>query len=401
MFSRYTRHVVALTLAIGCAATVFADGPESKRLIRAKDLIADEQWTRAIEELRLTVADKNENRRDEALYWLAHSLNQSGDSGAAVETISRLEREFPGSIWVKPAQSLRIEIAVRLGRSDVLWWFAAPPPPPAHAALPPAKMRPPDAPFPPPAMPASATKAAPPAPNVPPAAPPPLPPKPAQKMWLPESYAPDADLRIQAFNGLMKTDPVTVIPMLRDLALEADNPNDAGRALFVLAQSPLPQARASMVLVAQAGPMPVRVAAVKALGRVPNPEVSNDLMTVYVTALEPVKLQIVKSLGERAEKGPLLRIVQTEKDGKVRLTAITGLGQAGGAKQLAAMYKTVSIQSKKPIIVALFGARAEAELIRIAETEQNESLRQEALERLRLLGTPTAKAYLQKVSEKR
>jgi hypothetical protein len=45
-----------------------------------------------------------------------------------VETISRLEREYPTSRWVKPARSLRIEIAQRLQRNDVLWYTATPPP---------------------------------------------------------------------------------------------------------------------------------------------------------------------------------------------------------------------------------------------------------------------------------
>ena len=76
------------------------------------------------------MADAKEPRRDEALYWLAHSLNQSGDQASSVETIGRLERDFPASMWVKPARSLRIEIAVRLNRNDVLWWTALPPPPP-------------------------------------------------------------------------------------------------------------------------------------------------------------------------------------------------------------------------------------------------------------------------------
>jgi len=221
------------------------------------------------------------------------------------------------------------------------------------------------------------------------------------RVWFPESYSPDADLRIQAFNGLMKTDADKVIPMLRDLALESDNANEAGRALFVLAQSPLPKAREVMVQVAQTAPVSVRVAAVKALGRVADPEVSKELMDVYVTAIDPVKLQIVKSLGERLEQGPLLKIVQTEKDGQIRYTAIAGLGQAGGAAQLATMYKRVGLNGKRPIIAALFSARAERELIAIADTEQDPALRLEVRERLRLLGTPTAKEYLQKVSEKR
>jgi hypothetical protein len=55
---------------------------------------------------------------------------------------------------------------------------------------------------------------------------------------------------------------------------------------------------------------------------------------------------------------------------------------------------------KRPIIVGLFNARAEDELIRIAEQERDEAIRTEALRRLRLLGTPKARAYLEKVARK-
>ena len=131
------------------------------------------------------------------------------------------------------------------------------------------------------------------------------------------------------------------------------------------------------------------------------PEASKDLLSLYTTADEPVKLQIVKSLGERADTLALVRIVESEKDGTVRFSAIAGLGQAGGVQPLARMYKSASLQGKRPIIVGLYNARADGELIRICDAESDVALRKEALERLRLLGTPKAKEYLQKVSEKR
>jgi HEAT repeats len=350
--------------------------PESKRLGRAKDYIADEQWARAIEELRAAVADPREPRRDEALYWLAHSLNQSGDQASSVETIGRLEREFPSSIWVKPARSLRIEIAVRLNRSDVLWWTALPPPAPRApvAVTPPESRR---------------TPKMPPVPLPPPA------------IWYPDKYDPDADLRIQALGGLMKTDAEKVVPILGQIAFESENPGPAIRAVFMLAQSSLPTARATVVRVAMTAPEPVRLAAVRDLGRFGGPEASKELLSLYTTANEPVKLQIVKSLGERAETLALVRIVESEKDGTLRFSAIAGLGQAGGVAQLARMYKSASLQGKRPIIVGLFTARADVELIRIAEAERDVELRKEALERLRLLGTAKAKEYLQKAGEKR
>src|SRR5881628_2631937 len=110
---------------------------ESKRMERAKDLIADQQWVRAIDELKAAAADQKEPNKDEALFWLAHSQNQTRDGAAAVETIRRLERDFPASRWVKPARSLRIEIAQRLRRNDVLWYTAAPPPPATTWPVPP------------------------------------------------------------------------------------------------------------------------------------------------------------------------------------------------------------------------------------------------------------------------
>src|SRR3954468_2765376 len=128
---------------------------ESKRMEQAKDLIADEQWVRAIEELKAAVADPKETNKDEALFWLAHSLDQAHDASGAVETIRRLERDFPASRWVKPARSLRIEIAQRLQRNDVLWYTAAPPPPPPPPAPAPPVAPSPDAMGPPPPAPAA------------------------------------------------------------------------------------------------------------------------------------------------------------------------------------------------------------------------------------------------------
>src|SRR5688572_13748084 len=135
MINNWARRVLGVATLVAAFTTALgAEAPESQRLARAKDYIADEQWSRAIDELRVAISDAKEPGKDEALYWLAHSEHQSGDSAAAVQTIRRLEQRYPKSLWVKPAYSLRIEIAQRLRRHDVLWWTASPPPPPPPAA---------------------------------------------------------------------------------------------------------------------------------------------------------------------------------------------------------------------------------------------------------------------------
>ena len=398
--------VLAFALQVGAAASGAA--PDSERLGRAKDYIADEQWVRAIAELRAAAADPKESAKDEALYWLAHSLNQGGDAAAAIATIRRLEREHPKSLWVKPAGSLRLDIAVHMQRNDVLWWTAVPPPPPPPSPAAPAIAGVPAPPVPPAPLdaPRRRSRLTPPAPPAPPPAAlmpptppsgpqPPLPPAPPAA-WLPEFYRPDTGLRIQALGSLMQTDASKVIPILKEIALESGHPREASRAVFVLAQSGQAEARDTVMQVARLGSDPVRIAAVRELGRFAGPEISRELMQVYATANSPVKLQVVTSLGERAERKALLQIVEGEQDPHVRASAIVTLGQAGGGEQLRLLYQRAGADAKRPIILGLFNARAEDELIRIADQEKDPLLRAEALLRLRLLGTPKARAYIQK-----
>jgi hypothetical protein len=369
---------------------------ESQRLEHAKDLIADEQWVAAIDELKAATADPKERNKDEALFWLSHSQNQARDASAAVETIARLEREYPKSRWVKPAQSLRVEIAQRLQRNDFLWYTAAPPPlmpTPAVAA--------PAAPAAPPGPPAAVRPVRP--PPLPPAAVRPVPQTPfplPPAAWMPEGYLPDTDLRIQALGSLIRTDDPRVIPMLKKIALDGGDPSDRRRALFVLAQSGRPDARSTVVEIARIGPETVRLAAVRELGRLGGANVSTELMEVYSTANDRVKYQVVASLGQRDAAPALMRIAQSETDRRLRDVAIVTLGQAGGRHQLATLYARAAADSKRPIIVGLFNAQAEDELIRIAEREADPQLRREVFARLRLLGTPKAARYLEKADRK-
>ena len=366
---------------------------------RAKDFIADEQWMRAIEELRAAASDPKEPARDEALFWLAHSQNQAGDRAAAVETIHRLEQQHPRSRWTKHARSLRIEIAQRLRRNDVLWYTAAPPPlPPPPAAAPeptpapdvaPVAPRPPRGrrPIPPPPAPAAPA-------DLPPDAPPahPLPPMPPPDPWFGADLHMDTDLRIQALGSLMKTDAPKVIPILREIALDSGNEGQARRAVTVLALSGRADARSAVLEVAKIAPEPIRLAAIRELGRFGGADISRELLQVYSTGNGRVKHQVVMSLGERFEISALLRIAESEADRALRERAIVTLGRAGARDQLRHLYTRASRSSKRAIIDGLFNARAEAELRQIAEDERDETLRREAQTRLRLLATtPPAK----------
>ena len=369
--------VVVIVLIAGSEVLGAAPLPaESARMARAKDLISDDQWTAAIPVLRAAAADPKEPNRDEALFWLAHSQNQAGDLAEAVESIRTLQRDFPKSRWSEAAGSLMIELAQKLGRRDVLWKAATPPPPPPPPEGPPT-----------PSTPRSPRSRKGPAVAPPPAPPPAI-------TWFADSYAVGADLRVQALGQLIKTDAEKVIPILRKIALEPDNPGAARRAVFVLAQSRNPDAQSIVVDVAKTGPEPVRVAAVRGLGLFGGPEVSTALLEVYSTANMPVKRQVVVSLGERADAPSLFRIAQSENDDRLRDTAIVTLGKVGGREQLRVLFSRASKETRLAVIRGLFLARDDDGLIRVAEQEKDPELRREVLSRLRLIGTPKAKEYL-------
>jgi len=375
-----------LGLALSGSA-IAAPAPDSKRLALAKDYIADEQWGRAIAELRAVAEDANDANRDEALFWLAHSQHQVGDQGSAIATIARLERLFPRSRWVRPARSLRVEIAQRLNRDDVLWVLAVPPSAPtaptpgvqpvtpaAPPALPRAWVMPPrDQPTPPPTPMtppgfSGSTPVAVPAPAI------------AMRGRLPAParadtpdgflpmmpYTADTDIRIEALVGLLDAHSERVIPLLREIALDTKNPYEARRAIFALAQSPRPEARKTVVEAASRGPNVVRIAAIRELGRFP----------------------------EAAFTTTLVGIAKAESDPAVRDTAIVTLGRSGARMQLRTLYGQLATPARYSVITALFNAKDDDELIRIATNERDQRLRTSARQQLRLLATPKAIKYL-------
>ena len=385
---------MAIVLLTGTVAPAAGFEPaDSRRLARAKDLISEDRWIAAIPELRAAVADPKEQNKDEALFWLAHSQNQAGDLAEAVESIRKLQSEYPKSRWKEPAGSLMIELAQKLGRRDVLWRAAVPPTPPAAPLPPPgARMRSPRTPPPSPAPVAGpkravATPASPDAP-APPAAPPAI-------TWFAQADLGDANLRIQSLGRLIPTDAAKVIPILRTIALEADNPGTARRAVFILAQSRNPQAQSTVVDVAKVGPETVRVAAVRELAHFGGPDVGQELLEVYSRGNSPVKRQVVFSLGERSDTSALFRIVQTENDDELRDAAILTLGKAGGRQQLRVLFSRASKDVRQAVIRGLFLARDEEGLITIARQEKDAALKTEIVNKLRLLGTPRAKEYLE------
>ena len=179
-------------------------------------------------------------------------------------------------------------------------------------------------------------------------------------------YAFDTEIQIEALVGLLDAHSERVIPLLRDIALDGKNPNEARRAVFALARSHRPEARNTVVEAARHGPNVVRIAAIRELGRFQE--------GTFTTALAG--------------------IARGESDPVVRDTAIVTLGRSGARSQLRTLYTQVPGSARFSVINALFNAKDEDELIRIATNERDQRLRTSARQQLRLLATPKAVKFL-------
>ena len=99
---------------------------ELDQFLKAKEAVFNRDWSQARKQLEKFLRDFPASRLgDEALFWLAKSLNgcaaRESSRGSAIAlkkeafgTLERLGREHPGSAWKNYAEEMRIEIAGEL-----------------------------------------------------------------------------------------------------------------------------------------------------------------------------------------------------------------------------------------------------------------------------------------------
>jgi tetratricopeptide (TPR) repeat protein len=106
---------------VDSAQTQNTSGPEIKSFRDGKELLLEENWVRAAERFNDYITDYPKDANvDAALYWLAFALKKQERFREAERTLNRLIDEFPTSTWVDDARALRIEIAPRLGNTDLI-----------------------------------------------------------------------------------------------------------------------------------------------------------------------------------------------------------------------------------------------------------------------------------------
>ncbi len=200
----------------------------------------------------------------------------------------------------------------------------------------------------------------------------------------PESQS-DEDIKLMAINALMNSDPDRAIPLLETMLSRGGSPKLKEKALFVLAQSRMPQAREVVVQYAKGKGNPdMQYKAVEYLGMVAGKDTVQLLSDVYSTTNDPnLKRRILYSYVNTRDTERLFNAAKNEPDAELRREAIQLLGASRGVDQLTQLYAGESnVEVRESIMHGLVAAGASDKLIDLAKTEKEPRLRSRAIRHL-------------------
>lgn len=199
----------------------------------------------------------------------------------------------------------------------------------------------------------------------------------------------DEELKLIVLNGLMQSDPERALPILQEMLQSGKSAKLRDRALFIITQSSLPQAREILSRAAKNSADPdLQRRALRYLGIMGGDRNRKVLADVYggSTDLE-VKKSILKAYMLAGERGRLLALAKVETNPELRAEAVSQLGLLGARDELAQLYSTESsVEVRKKIIQAMFLGGGSEKLYDIARNEPNLELKLTAIRNLGLLG---------------
>jgi hypothetical protein len=185
------------------------------------------------------------------------------------------------------------------------------------------------------------------------------------------------DLKMLALNGILHSDPDQAIPIIEKLLKSNNSPKLKERALFVLSQSSSARAQQILTDVAKGGSNPdLQSKAIHYIAISGNKDARQQLLSIYSPSSDiNVKKQIVHSLGimPAAQSGDaLVSIYNSDQDQSVKREAANGLFIQQNVKGL----------------------------IDLARKENNLAMKQELVQKLSIMRSKEATAYLMEILQK-
>ena len=206
---------------------------------------------------------------------------------------------------------------------------------------------------------------------------------------VPPSAESDEDLKIIALNSLMQSDPKQAFPILQRVLNSNNSTKLKEKALFVLTQSPLPEAHKLLSNIARGSSNPeLQAQAIKYMGVMGSEDSRKELVSIYQSTHDRnLKQAILKSLMASGARGFLLTVARGEKDPELRADAIRQLAMTGAQDELWQLYQsTGSLEDKEEILKSMFMTGNSARLTEIAQSNTDPRLRIAAIKSLGLMG---------------
>lgn len=287
--------------------------------------LREQQWMEAAEFFEQAIRD-DRDQADAALYWRAYALHKAGRNREAERELRKLEREYPESRWVKEGQALRIEY------QD-----------PAKSV-------------------AQATGS---------------------------DQVMDDELRLFALVQLMDQDPERAMPLVLDLARNAESASVRQDALFVLAVNDAPEAKSALVDFARNSDDPeAQRNAIHILGTM---EASEELQSLYGTTQDrETRVAIIEALSIAGESSMLKQVLAEESDPELRRAAIYGIAMEEddeAAELLQMLYENANSPEEKSTILEALTILDEAKplALTILRTEKDPELQKQAIQVLGIM----------------
>ena len=271
-----------------------------------------------------SIAGEKGPRADGALYWRAYAENRLGRRDQALATLASLRQQYPASDWLNDAQALTVEIQQQAGK---------PVDPNAEA---------------------------------------------------------NEEMKLIAINVLIGQDPERAIPLLEKILKSGSSPALKDRALFVLTQNKSPQAQQLLIAIAKGGSNPdLQLRALNYMAIGGNKNVAGDIVGIYNASHNTaIKKQAISSLMMAKASDELFNIARNEQDSVLRDDAIRNLAMLRQSDKLAQLYQAGI--GKDMVLENMFMLGDPARLLEIIRTEKDPKLRGTAIRSLGLMRSSQA-----------
>ncbi|MEO6260787.1 MAG: HEAT repeat domain-containing protein [Thermoanaerobaculia bacterium] len=291
---------------------------------RATAAIDAEQWAEAVRLFRQLAATPGP-RQDRALYWLAYAQKEGGKAADSLSTVQQLHQKYPSSHWNDEARALELEVRQSAGQSVS-----------------------------------------------------------------PESLGDDSDLKLLAITSLLSADQERAVTLLDKILRAGGSEEIKERALFVLSQSSSPRGQQLIENIARGGAgKELQEQALHLLGTTGSARSRSLLADVYAKSTDSETRQAaLQGMMISGDRQAILGVALGDKDPETRSQAVRLLGAMKASAELDRLYASENaVEVKQAVIEGMFIAGQADRLMQIARTDSNPQLRAAAIRSIGTLGT--------------